>query len=36
MSEDNKMGLVLLVVALLAIGSYTLLVFSGVLGGQQG
>ncbi|HWU48318.1 MAG TPA: hypothetical protein VN042_00475 [Asticcacaulis sp.] len=32
LSEDDKMGLVLLAVAILAFGAYTLVVFTGIMG----
>lgn len=34
LSEDDKMGLVLLIVAILAFGAYTLVVFTGIMGGS--
>ena len=34
LSEDDKMGLVLLAVAILAFGAYTLVVFTGIMGGS--
>lgn len=32
LNDDDKMGLLLLVVAIIAFGGYTLLVFTGILG----